>query len=38
MEILKNPGDQVDVGDPLITVKKAPEGEVGSHASRREKG
>ena len=38
MEILKNPGDQVDVGDPLIIVKKAPEGEVGSHGSRRGKG
>jgi pyruvate carboxylase len=38
MEILKNPGDQVDVGDPLIMVKKAPEGEVGSHGSRRGKG
>jgi len=38
MEILKNPGDQVDVGEPLIMVKKAPEGEVGGHGSRRGKG
>jgi biotin carboxyl carrier protein len=38
MEILKNPGDQVDVGDSLIVVKKSPKGEVGSHGSRRGKG
>jgi len=37
-EVLKNPGDSVEVGDPLIVVKKAPEGEVGSHGARREKG
>ena len=24
MEILKNPGDQVDVGDPLITGQESP--------------
>jgi biotin carboxyl carrier protein len=38
MEVLKNPGDQVDVGDPIITVKKAPEGVVGSHGARQGKG
>ena len=38
VEVLKNPGDQVDVGDALITVKKAPEGEVGSHGARPGKG
>jgi pyruvate carboxylase len=37
MEVLKNPGDQVEVGDPLLVVKKSPEGEVGSHGSRRGK-
>jgi len=38
VEVFKNPGDPVDVGDPLLSVKKAPEGEVGSHGSRRGKG
>jgi len=38
VEVFKNPGDPVDVGDPLLSVKKAPEGEVGSHGSRARKG
>jgi pyruvate carboxylase len=38
MEVLKNPGDQVDVGDRIITGKKAPEGVVGSHGARQGKG